>query len=74
MGSMMRRGTIGREMDGHAEQAFKYRQKAEELRAMIPDMKDQHARETLEKLAVGYDQLAKAQDNLARVDKLSSAS
>jgi hypothetical protein len=56
-------------MDRHAEQAFKYRQKAEQLRAMILDMSDQQTRETLEKIAVGYEQLAKVQETLAAADR-----
>ena len=56
-------------MDRHAEQAFKYRQKAEQLRAMILDMTDQRTRETLEKIAVGYEQLAKVQETLAAADR-----
>lgn len=62
---------LGREMGEHAERAFKYRQKAEELRAMIPDMTDYQSRETLAKIAAGYDQLAKVQDTLAAVDRVS---
>jgi hypothetical protein len=56
-------------MIAHEERAFQYRQKAEELRAMIPDMRDGHTRVTLEKIAAGYDQLARVQDNLAKADK-----
>lgn len=56
-------------MNGHEERAFQYRQKAEEVRAMIPDMSDDQTRQTLEKIAVGYEQLANVQDNLARADK-----
>ena len=66
---MMPTGDIGREMDGHAERAFLYRQKAEELRGMISDMKDQQTRETLESIARGYDQLANVQESLAKADK-----
>ncbi len=65
MGSMMLRGIMGREMDEHEERAFKYRQKAEEVRAMIPDMNDRNIRETLEKIAADYDILAGVQDSLA---------
>ncbi len=67
MGSMMLRGIMGREMDEHEERAFKYRQKAEEVRAMIPDMNDRNIRETLEKIAADYDILAGVQDSLARL-------
>lgn len=42
-------------MDGHKERAFQYRQKAEELREMIPDMTDDHTRDTLENIARGHD-------------------
>lgn len=56
-------------MNEHDKRAFDYRQKAVELRAMIPDMKDRHSRDTLEKIAAGYDQLANVQDSLARADK-----
>lgn len=62
---------LGREMGEHAERAFRYRQKAEELRAMIPEMTDYQSRETLAKIAAGYDQLAKVQDTLAAVDRVS---
>jgi RNA polymerase sigma-70 factor (ECF subfamily) len=46
--------------------AFQCQQMAEEVRAMIPDMKDEHTRVTLEKIAAGYDQLARVQESLAK--------
>lgn len=57
-------------MNGHKERALQYRLKAEELRAMIPDMKDEQTRDTLENIARGYDRLATIQKHLARTDKL----
>lgn len=56
---------IGCEMDAHSEKAFKYRQKAEDIRAMVHDMMDQQSRDSLERIAVSYDELAAIQDNLA---------
>lgn len=38
---------------------------------MIPEMADYQSRETLAKIAAGYDQLAKVQDTLAAVDRVS---
>lgn len=48
------------------ERAFQYHQKAEELRAMIADMTDEYTRVTVEKIAAGYDQLARVQESLAK--------
>lgn len=59
-------GTIGCEMDGHKARALKYRLKAEELRSMLPDMKDEQSRKTLERIAIDYDHLAMLQEMLAR--------
>jgi hypothetical protein len=56
-------------MVGHEDWADEYRQRAEELRATIPDLKDQQTREMIEKVAAGWDQLARVQDNLANADK-----
>ena len=52
----------------HDESSRRYRDKAEELRAMIPYTRDQNAREILENLATNYDHLANVQDSLAKVD------
>lgn len=60
-------------MDGHAQQAFRYRHKAEELRAGIPDVVDRQTRETFEKIAAGYDQLANIQETLAAADRVSGS-
>ncbi len=57
-------------MDGHKERALQYRLKAQEVRAMLSDMKDQHARDALEGIAAGYERLATIQENLAKADKL----
>lgn len=56
-------------MATHEQHAEEYRLKAEELRATIPDSKDRYTREMIEKMAAGYDQLVRVQDNLANVDK-----
>jgi ERCC4-type nuclease len=56
-------------MGGHGESARRYRDKAEELRAMIPHTNDQNAREILETIASNYDLLASVQENLAKLDK-----
>jgi hypothetical protein len=61
-------------MGGHEERARKYRLKAAELRAMLPDMKDQNMRATLAGIAAGYDRLAKIQETLAKADKRSGKS
>lgn len=58
-------------MDGHEERALQYRRKAEELRATLPGIKDQHIRDTLEVIAAGYDRLAAIQENLAKADRRS---
>lgn len=55
----------GREMDGHEDSASRYRERAAEFRAMLPKVKDELTRETLEKIASGYEQLADIHDNLA---------
>jgi hypothetical protein len=52
-------------MDENQERAFQYRQRAEELRAIIPDMKDPVCRETLVKVAADYDRLAEVQERIA---------
>lgn len=52
-------------MDGHSEQALQYRQRAEELRAILPDMKDEFCRKTVEKIILDYEKLARIQDKLA---------
>jgi hypothetical protein len=56
-------------MDGHTERARLYRQKAAELRETIRDILDQESRDAVEKVAAGYDQLARVQDNLAKADE-----
>lgn len=56
-------------MSEHNKRAFDYRQKAEELRTMVPDMTDPVAREMLEKIAAGYDQMARTHDSLAKTDR-----
>lgn len=53
-------------MSEHEKRAFGYRQKADELRAMLPDMTDPPARQMLEKIVDGYDQMARTQDSLAK--------
>ena len=56
-------------MDGHEGRAAQYRDKAAQLRGMLPAMIGDQARDTLERIAAGYDQLANVQDNLARADR-----
>lgn len=53
-------------MNEHEERAFKYRQKADELRAILPDMKDPLYRKILERIILDYDKLAVAQEKLAK--------
>ena len=36
---------------------------------MVPDMTDPVAREMLEKIAAGYDQMARTHDSLAKTDR-----
>ena len=55
-------------MDGHAEKAFVYRQRAEELRVIAADMKDEANRQILLRIAADYDRLATIQDQLASVE------
>lgn len=62
----MPQGTIGRGMNEHEQRALKYREKAEELRAILPSMKDPLYRKILEKLIVDYGKLADAQEKLAK--------
>lgn len=62
----MPQGTIGRGMNEHEQCALKYREKAEELRAILPSMKDPLYRKILEKLIVDYGKLADAQEKLAK--------
>lgn len=56
-------------MVGHTERAAEYRRKAEQLRATIQDVKDQESRDAIEKIAAGYEQLARIQQNLAKADE-----
>lgn len=53
-------------MGGHEESALRYRQRAKELAVMLPDVADKLTRETLEKLILDYENLARIQDNLAK--------
>ena len=53
-------------MDEYEERAYQYRQRAEELRAILPDMKDPASRKTLIKLAEDYDRLADRQEKLSK--------
>lgn len=62
-------GDMGWEMDGHSKKAFDYRQRAEELRAMIQDFKDPKTREIFERIAATYEHLANLQDGMAITDK-----
>ena len=59
-------------MDEYEERAYQYRQRAEELRAILPDMKDPHTRETVERIIRGYDKLAIAQDRLSQENKANA--
>jgi len=54
-------------MDDHAKMVFIYRQRAEELRVMIPDMKDRMYAKILEKIAADYDRLAEIQERIAEL-------
>lgn len=56
-------------MYGHEESAHRYRERAAEFRAMLPRVKDDFTRESLEKIAAGYDHLASLHDSLARTEK-----
>ena len=55
-------------MNDYESRAFQYRQRAEELRAILSDMKDPHTRGKIENLIRDYDRLADAQDKLAGGD------
>jgi len=57
-------------MNGHNKKALEYRMKADELRSMIPDMKDRGTREIFEKIAGDYDHLALVQERLANAEKI----
>jgi len=52
-------------MNEHAERAFIYRQRAEELRTIAEDTIASTPREILLKLAADYERLASIQDKLA---------
>jgi predicted house-cleaning noncanonical NTP pyrophosphatase (MazG superfamily) len=58
-------------MNDNEERAFRYHQRAEELRATIPHTKDKACRETLVKIAEDYDYLAHVQEMLAEEKKRS---
>jgi hypothetical protein len=58
-------GGNGIEMNGPAEKAFMYRLRAEELKAMIPDMKDRVYAKILENIADDYYRLADMQEQIA---------
>ncbi|HEX5279446.1 MAG TPA: hypothetical protein VFW28_05170 [Micropepsaceae bacterium] len=49
-------------MNGDDFRAFQYRQRAEELRAILSDMKDPEIRKKIEKLILDYEKLAFIQD------------
>jgi hypothetical protein len=53
-------------MHEHTQKAFVYRQRAEELRVMITDMKDEETHAVLLRIAADYEHLALIQDQLAR--------
>jgi hypothetical protein len=54
-------------MEGHAERAFVYRQRAEELRVIAADIKDEANHRILLRIAADYERLAVIQDQLASV-------
>jgi hypothetical protein len=56
-------------MDEHEERAFRYRQRAEELRTITPNMKDETYREILTRIAADYDRLADTHERLAQEDR-----
>jgi len=60
-------------MNEYEDRARQYRQRAEELRAILPDMHDQVCRDTLIKIAAGYDKLADEQDQLGLESRAHSA-
>lgn len=49
-------------MNEYESRAYQYRQRAEELRAILEDMKDPETREKIEKLILNYEKLASIQD------------
>jgi cation transport regulator ChaB len=60
-------------MNEYEDRARQYRQRAEELRAILPDMHDQVCRDTLIKIAAGYDKLADEQDQFGKESRAHSA-
>jgi hypothetical protein len=64
MGSIIRRGgTIGRGLNGDEKHALQCRQKAQEVGAMIPGVKDH---DMFEHIAAGYARLTTTQETLAK--------
>jgi hypothetical protein len=60
-------------MDEYADRAQRYRQRADELRAILPDMRDQMCRGTVMKIAEGYDHLTVSQDQLGEESRARRA-
>lgn len=61
-------GGNGDSMDEYDQRAFQYRQRAEELRAILSDMTDRYCHDTLETIALEYDRLAKVQERLGKMN------
>lgn len=53
-------------MSEHQQRAFRYRQRAEELRMILPDLKDPHTRKAIERIIRDYDKLAEMKQQLAK--------
>lgn len=72
MGSLRPSGAGWYQMDDYQRRAFQYRQRAEELRAILSDMTDRYCHDTLETIAIEYDRLAKVQERLGRMNSISA--
>jgi hypothetical protein len=49
----------------HSDRALLYRKRADELKAIIPDMNDRIYAKVLEKIAADYDQLAETEERIS---------
>jgi len=55
-------------MNEHELRALSYLEKAAGFRAMVSDFKDEFTRGALEKIAAGYEHLAKIQQRIAKAE------
>ena len=60
-------------MSGDNDTAARYRQRAEEVRLIAQNMKDEQAREILQGVAEDYERMARQRDYTAEIDRRLAA-